>query len=75
LIETTDIDDEDSVIQAGSKKLAFEEMIQTVKPFCESIITTFKELSVKPTSASAEFGLKIFAEGNYLSQRHQEKQR
>ena len=65
LIETTEVDYEgEGVVQAGGGKLNFEEMLQKVKPFCESIITNFRELSVKPNSASAEFGLKISAEGN-----------
>lgn len=64
LIESTEIEYDSGVVQAGGSKLSFEEMLQKVKPFCESIITNFRELSVKPDSASAEFGLKISAEGN-----------
>jgi hypothetical protein len=64
LIVATDVEYESGVVQAGGGKLSFEEMLQKVKPFCESIITNFRELSIKPDSASAEFGLKISAEGN-----------
>ena len=39
-------------------------MLGKVKPFCESIINNFGGLTKKPNSASAEFGLKISAEGN-----------
>ena len=59
LVETSEVDGESGVVQAGGKRLTFEEMIQTVKPFCESIITNFKELTVKPTSASARIWIKI----------------
>jgi Trypsin-co-occurring domain 1 len=65
LIEGTEIEHEGSaVVQATGHKLSFEEMLQKVKPFCESIITNFRELSIQPNSASAEFGLKVSAEGN-----------
>ena len=62
LIEVSDVEGEGSVVQAGP--LTFEEMLKKIKPFCESIINNFKELSVKPNSASAEFGVKISGEGN-----------
>lgn len=65
LVEGTEIEYEGgAVVQATGHKLSFEEMLQKVKPFCESNITNFRELSVKPNSASAEFGLKVSAEGN-----------
>jgi hypothetical protein len=64
LIEATKVEYQSGVVQAGGGKLSFEEMLQKVKPFCESIITNFRDLSVKPDSASAEFGLKLSAEGN-----------
>ena len=64
-IEVTEVEGESGgVVQAGGGKISFEEMLGKVKPFCESIITNFRELSVKPDSASAEFGLKVSAEGN-----------
>lgn len=65
LIESTEVEYEGGgVVQAGGGKLSFEEMLQKVNPFCEAIITNFRKLSVKPDSASAEFGLKISAEGS-----------
>jgi hypothetical protein len=63
LIETVAVEGEIGVVQAGSK-ISFEEMLQKIKPFCQSIINNFEQLSVKPNSASAEFGLKVSAEGN-----------
>jgi hypothetical protein len=63
LIETVEVEGESGVVQA-STKISFEEMLQKIKPFCQSIIETFEQLSVKPNSASAEFGLKLSAEGN-----------
>jgi hypothetical protein len=64
LIEGAEVEYNGGVIQATGHKLSVEEMLQKVKPFCEAIITNFEKLSVKPNSASAEFGLKVSAEGN-----------
>jgi Trypsin-co-occurring domain 1 len=64
LIQVTEVEGEGgTVVQAGGK-ISFEDMLQKIKPFCESIITNIKELSVKPDSASAEFGIKVSAKGN-----------
>jgi NTP-dependent ternary system trypsin peptidase co-occuring protein len=64
-IEVTEVEGETGgVVQAGGGKISFEDMLGKVKPFCESIIKNFEGLSKKPDSASAEFGLKISAEGN-----------
>jgi hypothetical protein len=62
-IEVTEVEGEASLTQAGGK-VSFEDMLQKVTPMCESVIKNFKDLTVKPDSASAEFGLKISAEGN-----------
>ena len=63
-IEVTEVEGETGgVVQAGGK-ITFEDMLGRIKPFCESIITNFEELTKKPDSASAEFGLKVSAEGN-----------
>ena len=63
LIQVAEVEGESGVVQAGGK-ISFEDMLQKIKPFCESIITNIKQLSVKPDSASAEFGLKVSAKGN-----------
>jgi len=63
-IEVTEVEGEGGVVQAGGARITFEEMLGKVKPFCETIISNFEGLSKKPNSASAEFGLKISAEGN-----------
>ena len=62
-VEVTEVEGETSLKQAG-EKISFEDMLQKVTPLCESIIKNFQELTVKPDSASTEFGLKISAEGN-----------
>ena len=62
-IEVTEVEGGGGVRQA-TRKLSFEEMLGKIKPFCESIISNFEGLTKKPDSASAEFGLKISAEGN-----------
>jgi hydroxyacyl-ACP dehydratase HTD2-like protein with hotdog domain len=62
LIETTEVEGESGVVQAGP--MSFEQMLQKINPFCEAIISTFQTLSVKPNNASAEFGLKVSMEGN-----------
>lgn len=54
---------ESNVVQAG-KKLTFDQILETINSLSEFIISAFNRLSVKPESASAEFGLKISAEGN-----------
>ncbi len=65
LIQVVEVEGEDgTLVQAGGGKISFEDMLQKIKPFCESIITNIKELSVKPDSASAEFGMKVSAKGN-----------
>lgn len=64
-IEVTEVEGESGgVVQAGGGKISFEDMLGRIKPFCESIISNFEELTKKPDSASAEFGLKVSAEGN-----------
>jgi NTP-dependent ternary system trypsin peptidase co-occuring protein len=65
LIESTEIEDYDSVQQAsGHIEKEFDKLLERVKPFCESILNNFQSLSHKPSSASAEFGLNVTAEGN-----------
>jgi Trypsin-co-occurring domain 1 len=61
-VEVIDVEGEKGVVQAGPK--TFENMLKEIKPFCELIISNFRELSTRPTSASAEFGLKVSGEGN-----------
>ena len=65
LIESTEVEDYDRVQQAtGHMEKEFDKLLERVKPFCESIINNFQSLSHKPSSASAEFGLNVTAEGN-----------
>lgn len=63
LIQSTKV--EQSHIQQAHKadNLSVEEMLQQVKPLCESIVSNFQTLSVKPDSTSTEFGLNISTEG------------
>lgn len=63
-IEVTEVEGEGGVVQAGGGRITFEDMLEKVKPFCEASIKNFEELIRKPDSASAEFGLKVSAEGN-----------
>jgi NTP-dependent ternary system trypsin peptidase co-occuring protein len=63
LMEITEVNTE-SRIERGDKKINFADMIQKIKPFCEGIIINFQTLSVKPNSASAEFGLKVSKKGD-----------
>src|SRR5207244_10850492 len=66
-IEVTEVEGESGgVVQAGGGKISFEDMLGRIKPFCEAIISNFEELTKKPDSASAEFGLKVSAEGNLI---------
>ena len=65
LIESTDVDNEYKVHQAGGlMEKHFDKLLETVRPFCESITNSFQELSTKPHSVSAEFGLNVTSEGN-----------
>jgi len=65
LIECTQVEDYDGVQQAtGHMEKEFDKLLERVKPFCESIINNFQSLSQRPSSASAEFGLNVTAEGN-----------
>jgi hypothetical protein len=65
LIESTEVEDYDGVQQASvNMEREFDKLLERVKPFCESIINNFQSLSNKPSSASAEFGLNVTAEGN-----------
>lgn len=61
-IEVTEIEGEGGVVPAGKPPLNFDEMLKKITPFCESIISTFQQLSVKPNTAAAEFGLRISVE-------------
>jgi hypothetical protein len=64
-IESSDIQDNGGVQQATSPmEKQFDKIMERVKPFCETIINNFQSLSIKPDSASAEFGLSVTAEGN-----------
>lgn len=62
-IEVREVEGESGVVQAGGK-ISFDDMLQKIRPFCESIISNIQGLAVKPNSASAEFGLKVSAKGN-----------
>lgn len=66
LIESSDVGYEGALIQASGQSLQknFDQMLEKLQPFCESIIKNFEALSKKPDSASAEFGLNVSAEGN-----------
>ena len=64
-IESTEVEDYDCVQQAtGHMEKEFDKLLENIKPFCESIIYNFQSLIQKPSSASAEFGLNVTAEGN-----------
>ena len=66
LIESSDVGYKGDLIQASGLSLQknFDQMLEKLQPFCESIIKNFEVLSKKPDSASAEFGLNVSAEGN-----------
>jgi hypothetical protein len=65
LIESTEVEEYNGVQQAGGNiEKAFDSLLGKVKPLCESIINNFQNLSKKPSSASAEFGLNVTSEGN-----------
>jgi hypothetical protein len=64
LIESSDVGYEGGLIQASGLQKNFDQMLERLQPFCESIIKNFESLSKKPDSASAEFGLNISGEGN-----------
>jgi hypothetical protein len=64
-VESTEVEGSSKVQQAtGFSEKEFDKLLQRVKPFCEAIVDNFQTLSTKPSSASAEFGLNITAEGN-----------
>jgi hypothetical protein len=64
-IESSEVEGSSKVQQAtGYTEKEFDKMLKRVKPFCEAIVDNFQTLSTKPTSASAEFGLNVSAEGN-----------
>jgi hypothetical protein len=64
-VESSDVEDSDGVQQAsGHLEKEFDKILERVKPFCEAIIKNFDNLSKKPASGSAEFGLSITGEGN-----------
>jgi Trypsin-co-occurring domain 1 len=65
LIESTEAEDYDGIQQAsGHVEKELDKLLERVRPFCECIIDNFQSLSQKPSSASAEFGLNVTAEGN-----------
>lgn len=41
-----------------------EKMLSVVKPFCEALMKNIQDVSPKPKSVSAEFGLTFSGEGN-----------
>jgi hypothetical protein len=49
---------------SGHLEKQFDKMLERITPFCEAILENFRQLKVKPDSASAEFGLSVTAEGN-----------
>lgn len=64
-IESTEVEGSSGLQQAsGHVEKEFDKLLNRVKPFCESIINNFQDLSIKPDTASAEFGLSVSAEGN-----------
>jgi hypothetical protein len=66
LVETCDVGYDEGMVQAGGIDIGknLDRMLMSIKPFCESIISTFDGLINKPESAVAEFGLSIAGEGN-----------
>ena len=65
LVETDDIKLPSEVIKAGGRvEKNIDKMLERLQPFCESIINNFQKLTLKPTTASAEFGLNFTFEGN-----------
>ena len=66
LVEPTDAHTGDGIVLAGGALLEknFDKILENTRPFCETIIKNFEKLSSKPTSISAEFGLKFSLEGN-----------
>ena len=63
-VETTQVEESSELTQAtGHVEKEFDKLLKRVKPFCESIIGNFQSLSIKPDSASAEFGLNISGGG------------
>jgi len=65
-VESTEI--EAGAIEAGGlRDKNLDKLLTVLQPFCESITNAFdslKNLSLKPQSASAEFGLNIGGEAN-----------
>jgi hypothetical protein len=69
LIESESITiDDDSLSQMGGIDLSknLSKMLEIIKPFCESIVSAFDGLIKKPKSVTAEFGLTVAGEGNFL---------
>ena|SRR5215211_322062 len=65
LIETDDVKLPSRVAKAGGRvDKNIDKMLEKVQPFCESIIRNFENLTLRPTTASAEFGLNFTFEGN-----------
>jgi hypothetical protein len=65
LVETSDIGGGEGLVRAtGHMERGIDQMLERIRPFCESIIRNFEGLSNKPETASAEFGLSIAGEGN-----------
>lgn len=66
LMESSDVGYDEVLVQAGGIDIEknFDKMLSLVRPFCESIISTFEGIAKKPESATAEFGLSVAGEGN-----------
>jgi hypothetical protein len=67
LIETSEVEYKDGSVEVrGHPEKDFDKMLESIQPFCASIIKNFESLVKKPDSASAEFGLNITGEGNLI---------
>jgi len=65
LVEADDVQYHGGVVQAGGPiDKNIDKILEKLQPFCESIISYFEKLTLKPTTASAEFGVDFTIEGN-----------
>jgi hypothetical protein len=67
-VETSSVENEDELSQMGGIDVSkhLEKMLEVIKPFCESIVSAFDKITKKPKSVTAEFGLTVSGEGNFL---------
>jgi hypothetical protein len=68
LIESSDIMESGAIVQAGGAidllNRNFEKLLDIIEPISKAIVEKFKNLTMKPDSASAQFSLSLTAEGN-----------